>query len=628
MSGICGICEVGWPAEKSSIEAMVSVMRMPEEAAARVLVGDSIALAAAPRWDFQQLATTPGVWISADADLVEVAKLRQLLPNDLRESALMPVAEVLARLYELRGLDFVHLLHGAFSLAIWDVERKRLVLAVDRLGIRTLYWAQAGQRLAFGSRLSAVRRAQENSAQIAPASLMQYLLFSVIPAPLSIFRGVLKLEPGCLLVMEQGQVRQRRYWDLKYQESGNLDARFWATELRDQLQCAVQRTLEYCPPEQTGAYLSGGTDSSSVVAFMTESHSPVNTFSIFFEDARYSEIEFARTTVESFQAQHHEYCVTAEDTLAAIPVIAQYYDEPFANSSAIGAYYCALTARRNGVDTLLAGDGGDELFAGNERYASDRRFTLYHSLPAWMRHLLIEPTVRLLPDQGGLGLPRRYVHRALLPNPKRIFSYSLFLTIPPEQVFEPDLLREAPPETWLDIPERHFHRPQETGELNRLLYMDMKMTIADNDLRKVVGTAELAGVRVRFPLLDDQLAEFSGRLPSRLKMKGFEKRYIFKQAMRNILPKRVLYKKKHGFGVPLAVWLFQHPQLRSMARDLLHDRETQQRGYFRRDFLQKILSSDPGAHAGYYGEVIWYIIALELWHRFHLEPTREVAIAD
>ena len=206
-------------------------------------------------------------------------------------------------------------------------------------------------------------------------------------------------------------------------------------------------------------------------------------------------------------------------------------------------------------------------------------------------------------------------------------SYQLLLSTPPQEMFEPGLLESAPPETWLNIAEEHFRSAAADDDLNRLLYLDVKMTLADNDLRKVLGTAEMAGVRARFPLLDFKLAELSGRVPAALKLRGFEKRFIFKEAMKDILPHSVLYKKKHGFGVPVALWFLQDPRLESLVSDVLTDSRTRQRGYFRPAFLDQLLQLHRGKDAHFYGEILWYLVALELWHRQHLERSMESVCA-
>jgi asparagine synthase (glutamine-hydrolysing) len=599
---------------------MLSALGEPQGARGQSLAGRSAALGVSHRWPGQEVDEVAGVRIAIDADLLNVSELKRTLAGKGIDASGLSLAELLAHLYVLYGTAFVEHLHGAFSLALWDETNQRLVLAVDRLGIKALEWRREGDRLLFASRTGAVRAAQERPAEIDPGALVQYLLFSTVPAPMSIYRGSAKLRPGFLLIYEAGCIAEKKYWDLEYPESVIHDERYWARELREAVRASVHLHLEGCSLQTTGAYLSGGTDSSSVVAFMNEMHSPVNTFSVIFQESRFSEAEFARTTAVHFRTRHHERSLTPEDACAAIPKLVRYYDEPFANSSAIGAYYCAQLAREIGVEVLLAGDGGDELFGGNERYAKDKYFALYHVLPRWLRSNFLEPAVALLPANGGvLSLPRRYVRRARIPNPDRLASFGFFMGIRPDEAFDPALLAEAPPETWLTIPRAHFHAARASTELNRLLYLDVKMALADNDLRKVAGTAEIAGVRVRFPLLDHPLAEFSGRIPTHLKLRRFEKRYIFKKAMERILPQKVLYKKKHGFGVPMAFWLLRHPRLQRLTEDVLLDSRTRQRGYFAPGFIEKLFKLCRTEHAGYYGEIVWYLLTLELWHREHFE---------
>ena len=629
MSGLCGICERGRELGSRVLEPMVTALAMKGEQKPSASAGESIALAVSRRWEGQEVSSTQSVRIAVDVDLYNLKELKDRLATRGLDSNEWPVGLCLAHLYEIDGPDFLRQLHGAFSIALWDEKKQRLLLAIDRLGVKSLYWSREADRLLFATRVGAIRATCKAPLELNPASLPQYLLFSVIPHPMTVYRGVEKLAPATCLIYEKGEVRQRRYWELEYAESDNHSESHWAQQVQEGMRTAVHVNMSGYRPEELGAYLSGGTDSSSVVAFMNERHSPVNTFSIFFNETEYSEVNFAHTTADHFRTRHLEKQLCPRDAFDAIPIIAKYFDEPFANSSAFGGYYCAALAREAGVKTLLAGDGGDELFAGNSRYAEDKRFALYHTLPSWIRRGVIEPLKRFLPENDGLlSLPRKYVRRALIPNPERIFSYNYFLNIRPEEVFEPDFLAEAKPTLWLQIADRHFQAAQARSELNRLLYMDVKMILADNDLRKVTGTAELAGMRVRYPLLDHHLAELSGRIPSDLKLKGFTKRYIFKQAMRSILPHKVLYKKKHGFGVPLGHWLLRDRQLNEFMRDLLCDPRTRQRGYFRPTFFDELLRVHREDHAGFYGEVVWYLVALELWHRYHFDSTSGARLGE
>ena len=613
MSGIYGICEPGVQLQADELEAMSSAALLEEERRELPLGANGALLGAAHRGKVPQMGVKHGVLVAMDADLSNYAAL--LADEKASDESVGSIGELVAVLYARYGLTFVEKLEGAFSLALWDPQQQRLVLAIDRFGFKTLYWSLEPGRMLFSSRLGAIAGAKP-SAEISPVALMQFLVHTVVPAPLTIYKGVERLEPGTLLIYERQQTRKTRYWDLNYRESRASSRGEWSEELRDCMRQAVHSHLLGCQPERTGAYLSGGTDSSSIVAFASEVQSPVNTFSIHFENPRYNEVDFSRLAAERFQTRHHERRLQATDALEAIPRIVEYYDEPFANSSAVGAYHCARLARESGVDMLLAGDGGDELFAGNERYATDKKFALYHSIPAVLRHGLIKPAAGLLPKNGPLSYPARYIRRAEIPNPRRMLSYNFFLAENSPDVFERDFLDNARPEAELDIAQAHFDSaPQASSELNRLLYLDVKMTLADNDIRKVAGTAEMAGVKVRFPLLDRSLAELSGRIPSDLKLRGFEKRYIFKQAMKNTLPDRILYKKKHGFGVPVGYWMVKDEGMRSLAA-VLDEPQTRQRGYFRPEFLCRINQLNR-SHPAYFGEVAWVVLMLELWHRRH-----------
>ncbi len=585
--------------------------------------GKSFAMGVARRWNFQQLSVVEGITVVADADLVELASLASVLSFANVTASQVSVAELLARLYLRDGPEFLKRLNGGFSIALWDERSERLLLAIDPMGIKSLYWRREGRRLLFASRLGAIRAIQNSPSEVNPGAILQFLLFSAVPAPMTSDRGTEKLRPGTLLTVSPTRVEEHQYWDLEYRESQNLSVAHWSEELRNAMRSAVHCHLEGADPLTTGCYLSGGTDSSSVVAFASERQRTTQTFSIAFQEARYSEIEFARTSARAFNAKHHEKFLVPQDASNSIEKIIAQFDEPFANSSAIGSYYCALLASEQGVKTLLAGDGGDELFAGNERYQQDKYFSIYHLLPSWLRSGLIEPLVGLLPrNDGKLSLPRKYVRRANIPNPRRILSYGFFLSHPPEEVFADGFLDAVGRANWLSVPEQHFARARASSELNRLLYLDLKMTLADNDLRKVSGTAELAGVNVRYPLLDKGLAELSGRIPAALKLKGFKKRFIFKQAMKDILPQEVLHKKKHGFGVPLAQWLLQEPRMNDLMNDLMSDSRTRQRGYFQPKFFDRLMKLHV-EQPGFSGEIVWYLLALELWHRRHMDHSRE-----
>jgi asparagine synthase (glutamine-hydrolysing) len=305
----------------------------------------------------------------------------------------------------------------------------------------------------------------------------------------------------------------------------------------------------------------------------------------------------------------------------------RFFDEPFANSSAIPVYFCARLAAQNGVRTLLGGDGGDELFGGNERYQTDKIFQAYQRVPRPLREGLIEPMLALLPmERGPVGKARRYIRRSNIPPVERFFSYNFLSAHAPAEVFEADFLQSLNGYSILDTPARYYNEGPARDHLDRLLYVDVKITLGDSDLPKVTQMAEMAGIQTRFPFLARPVAEFSGRIPANLKVKGFEKRYLFKQAFRNLLPEEVLRKKKHGFGIPVASWLKSDPRLREFSHDILFSSRAMGRGYFRRSFLEELIALHEADDTSYYGDNVWSFLILEMWHRQFVDQTVETAV--
>ncbi len=340
-----------------------------------------------------------------------------------------------------------------------------------------------------------------------------------------------------------------------------------------------------------GAFLSGGTDSSTVTGMMARTgRGAVKTFSIGFREQTFNELDYAKITAKRFHTKHHTYLVGPEDCFQALPEMVRSFDEPFGNSSAIPTYFCARLAAENGVKALLAGDGGDELFGGNAWYATDKIFDLYQSVPSALRKGLIEPVLsaRVPVENGLVSKARNYIRRSNMPGLERVLSYHFLCAHPPARIFEGDFLETIADYSVLDVPYRYYRQAPARDHLDRMLYMDVKIVLGDSDLPKVTTMSELAGVQARFPFLDRAVAEFSGCIPANLKVKGFEKRYLFKRAFKDLLPAEIVKRKKHGFGIPVATWLKSHPKFREFSRDTLLSRRAFQRGYFRRDFIEDL----------------------------------------
>lgn len=512
------------------------------------------------------------------------------------------------------GVSALASMRGDFAIAAWDPAKLRGFVAIDRVGVRQLVYANVGQTLAFASTADRLARIPAVDDEVTPQGIYDYLYFHVCPGPQTIYRGIRRLPPGHCLEFGEGIVGQPRpYWTMTFREEPGADfvtlKRQFVEVLRDAVAAAA--TGSSC-----GAFLSGGTDSSTVSGMLGRiSGSPARTFSIGFDAAGYDEMQYARIAARHFGCEHHEYYVTPADVVEAAPKIAAFYDQPFGNASAIPAYYCARLARESGVERLLAGDGGDELFGGNERYAKQGVLGWYERLmPKALRKGLVEPIVLRTPVFRALPLARkvyRYVEQASLPMPWRYESHNLLTHLGAERVFEPDFLAAVDvrrPQVLLEA----AHAPYvDCSLINQMLGIDLRFTLAENDLPKVTQMCELAGVDVAFPLLDEGVVEFSARLPAAMKLRGTRLRWFFKEALHDFLPIEVIRKSKHGFGLPVGAWLTTHRPLLDLASDAIVG--LRQRRIVRAGFVDDLRDRLLPAHPAYYGTMIWLLMMLGLW---------------
>jgi asparagine synthase (glutamine-hydrolysing) len=370
-----------------------------------------------------------------------------------------------------------------------------------------------------------------------------------------------------------------------------------------------------------GMFLSGGTDSSSIASILARGRSaPVKSFSIGFEESGYDELPFSRIAQKAFGLKAQELRVGEKDAVASIPRLVSAYDEPFGNSSAIPTFYCAELAAKSGVDLLVAGDGGDEIFGGNERYRKDQILERYYRAPRVVRGLgsLVAKILNGV-DTRFANRVKNFVERGSMPNPDRFYSDDSFAS----DHFS-DLLTEAfrsriERDESLDVQRSIFRSAQADCSLHRLMYLDLKMTIADNDVVKVVRAAKLAGVEVVFPYLDRDLVDYTGHLPGTDKVRGLRKRYLFKQATLEILPEAIREKKKQGFGLPVSVWLRRGGPFHSMVRDIVLSDRAIGRGYYQPGFLRHLMDRHERGAWDHASE-LYMLLMLELWHREYIDP--------
>ncbi len=528
----------------------------------------------------------------------------------------------LLELYMKEGIAFLQRLRGEFVLALWDGQKEILYLATDRFRVHPLFYYQDQDRLIFSSRMKGILACPfPVKRTINLEAIVHVVASSMIPTPKTIFQEVKKIPSGHLLTYEKGEVKVEPYWEISFLHPSKEGESSLAQEFKEHLTEAISISLPADrDSDHIGTFLSGGVDSSTVTGILTQLlEHPIKSFSIGFDEQRFNEINYARIAARAFGAEHYEYFVTPGDTYDAIPILLGAFDEAYANASAIPAYFCVKMAKEHGVDILYAGDGGDELFAGNERYGTQQLFEYYYKIPGWIRKPLVKPMVFTLAD--GLKWEvfikgKKYIQRATLPYQERITSYDFFNVVPMAEFLEDRMFDTIGKEfnPYGVFSDYYFEAPAKRN-LDRHLYIDWKLTLADNDIIKVTRMTEAVGVAVRFPFLDHRLAEFSVIVPAHIKMRGKKLRSFQKNAFADLLPVEIRTKKKHGFGLPIPIWLRTDKRLNELMHELVLSPRSVQRGYFRRKALENLIEQHKIDETSFCGTILWNLMILELWHR-------------
>ncbi|MFA7318816.1 MAG: asparagine synthase-related protein [Sulfuricella sp.] len=615
MSGLCGWIGYGAAAADNLqlVERMAGALARFDASGIQVRAGAESALAVVANSEsahvYQREGLLAAVWGQVrfkDARLAHLAQTEGF-------------AKTLADGRLEKGERIFADLSGAFSLCILNEDAGEAVLAIDRMGIQPLSYQISGAGLVFGSSADALVLHPLARPEIDPQALYNYVFFHMIQGPGTIYKGQQRLLPGEYLVFGKGKAETRKYWEMQFLEQEKLPFAALKQEFLRLLHSSVH---EACGDQETGAFLSGGTDSSTIAGILGAAGGrPARTYSIGFEADGYDEMEYARIASRHFSTQHHEYYVTPDDVVAAIPRIAAVFDQPFGNASAVPAFYCARMAKADGLSRILGGDGGDELFGGNERYAKQTIFSLYERIPSALRRSILEPIVFNMPAGQNIPLLRKarsYIDQASVPMPARLETYNLLERYGHEQVFTREFLATTDIGQPLSCLNETYRQAHAESLINKMLALDLKFTLADNDLPKVAKACELAGMEVAFPFLNDEMVAFSARLAPELKLKGTKLRYFFKEALRGTLPDEIITKQKHGFGLPFGVWLQNHKPLQALAADSLSDLKS--RHIIRADFIDKLLGHHLDEHAGYHGTMVWVLMMLEQWFRQRQAP--------
>ncbi|MFC1705700.1 asparagine synthase (glutamine-hydrolyzing) [Planctomycetota bacterium] len=525
--------------------------------------------------------------------------------------------ETIVHAYEEAGLDFPKQLNGMFAIALWDRPRRRLVLARDRLGIKPLYYTADATRIAFGSEAKAVLASGYVRPEVDPEALQAYAALRYIPAPLTIFKGIRKLPAGHLLVFDERGVREVCYWDVDFHPKVTLSPAQCFERFDELFLDAVRMRMISDVP--LGAFLSGGVDSSGIVAFMTRvSSTPPKTFSIGFEERSYDERQYARTVANHLRTAHEE-SLAEPDLLRFLPDYVYHFDEPFADPAALPTFLLSQHARRH-VTVALSGDGGDEIFAGYQRYYSEMLADRFARIPSPIRRWLTDTA---LPLSASLIPVRRRLRRSaddvvkkaqlagLPPVERYLAHFNAFYGFSRQSIWSPSMLEAT---VGID-PYRHIAPFMRRGErldpLSQRQYTDIKTWLPEQMLTKVDRMSMAVSLEVRVPFLDHRLVELAAAVPARERMDWWSLKKFLRRAMSKHLPRQIAQRRKHGFQVPLDRWF--RTDLREMACDTLTRRRLEDHGFFHPDLADTMISDHLSGRRNH-GERLLSLLVFTMWY--------------
>ena len=640
MCGICGEWSIQG-VDAASLERMNAALthRGPDDQGA-VLLGEAglamrrLSIIDLPR-GHQPIANEDGsVWIVFNGEIYNHRELRRELVSRGHFFRSESDTEVILHLYEDRGERVVDELRGMFAFAIWDTRRRKLLLARDRFGQKPLFYRFDGRRFLFSSEIKGILAAAGEGAarpELDLRSLDEYLTLRFIPSPRTLFQGIRKLPPAHVLTLDASDVEDRhgglstapvidvqRYWRLRYGPKRSDREADLVEEARDRIREAVESHLLSDVP--VGAYLSGGMDSSLVVAMMAERRGErIPTFAVGVDDQGFNELPYARMVAEQYRTDHHEEMVQP-DMVQLLPSMIHHLDEPSDPIAACMYHSAALAARH--VKVVLTGDGGDEIFAGYDRYFGFRWVSLYASLPASLRRHLLGPAVHALRDKAGyknLTQKARWIHDLSFHHGGRRYAQATaFFRFGGEGkggLYAPDVAAQLSDRDPMESVVRGFDEAEARDDLDRMLQADISTRLPEHSLMLSDRMTMAHGLEARSPFLDHRLAEFAATLPAHLKMRGGTLKYILRRAAAPYLPEPILKRPKQGFMFPLGYWM-KGPLL-PVLRHLLANSTLVEEGIFRREPIERLLAEHVADRADHHVR-LWMILNVEVWYRMYV----------
>ena len=572
------------------------------------------------------------VWLVLNGEIYNFKELRAGLEAKGHRFRTRTDTEVIVHLYEEEGPAFFKRLRGMFGVALWDAKHDRLILGRDRIGEKPLYIRQDSGRLLFASELKSILQVPGVPRRINPVALEEFLALGYVPAPLCLLEGIEKLLPGHYLVAEKDQITIHEYWDVPTGDAELRNEDEWCTRLREKLSETVK--VQMVSDVSLGAFLSGGIDSSLIVASMARHSSrPVKTYSIGYEGdhSYYNELPYARTVAQAFQTDHHEIIVRP-DVSELLPKLVWHLDEPVADSACLTTYLVSKMAR-DSVTVILSGVGGDELFGGYRRYLGQSVRRWYQLLPAPLRHRWIPALFRALPQDRNsawkdyVRYGAAFVTTAEQDSASQYLSYiTLFSPQAQRSLLHQELRGRSNGDSPASgILQQYFARCREADGLQRIIYSDLKTSLPDDLLALTDRMSMAASIECRAPLVDHELVELASRMPSSLKVRGLKLKYVLKKALAPWLPHEILHRKKRGFGAPVGAWL--RNDLRRLTDDLLSEDQVRRRGLFQWPAIQRLLK-DHQNQLRDYTDHIFGLLVLETWCRAYLDAPPEVSSSE
>ncbi len=525
--------------------------------------------------------------------------------------------EAILHAYEEWGVECVTKLNGMFGFAIWDGRKDRLFVARDRVGIKPMYYYVDENQFVFGSELKSLVQLDSVPREIEPKALDTFLTFEYIPSPYSIFKNIFKLPPGHWMLYENGETKIRQYWQLTYQRS-NASTTELERRLEELLEDAVNIRLMSDVP--LGAFLSGGLDSSSIVAMMTRHQKdPVKSFSIGFDEATYNELPYARAIAEKFKTEHFEEIITP-DAASLTEKILWMLDEPFGDFSVFPTYLVSEMARKN-VTVVLSGDGGDELLAGYDTYIAQGVARRYAKLPVFLRKGAIEPIVNALPPtdkkKGFINKSKRFIEGARLPDPLQHVRWMIFLQrAEKELLYSSDFSRSLNGYNSHGFIQEYFSQVTSTDPLDQMEYVDIKSYLVDDILVKVDRMSMANSLEARVPFLDHRFVEFAATIPSELRLNGKRTKHILKTSLQHVLPMDILERGKEGFSIPIKNWLKN--ELKPMMMSALSEQNIKDKGFFDPQYVNRLVDEHLKGRENH-SHRIWALMVFHMWYDLYMK---------